>query len=447
MTAANLSLALTPRLGLQVSPALLAFTEVLALPLAELEELVERELAANPALERLDGPACPGCGRPLTDWDCPACGDGTSRWPGGRPGMEDDDGTVVPHRLSAAELLEAEAGPLVPTRDRWLVSYLVAELDDRGLLGRHGVQLAAELGVDPARVAGALDAVRAVGPPGVGALDVQDCLLRQLEPFEARGEAPPLVRPMIAGHLDDLASGRVGVIAAALGASEADVEAAHEFLRRRLRPSAAPAEPADLPVPPPPDVVIRADPGDPERFQVEVVQTARASTRLDPAWMALAQAGRRQGTLSGAEHRRMLADAARARAFLSRLLERSATLARIAGHVAERQRRFLRHGPIAHAPLTRAEVAADLGIHQSTVSRAIAGKRVRLPDGRVVAFAELFGSARSVQEQLLAVVGAEERPLSDGELAAELRTRGYAVARRTVAKYRGQLGIPPRARR
>jgi RNA polymerase sigma-54 factor len=125
MAAANLSLALTPRLDLQVSPALLAFTEVLALPLAELEELVERELAANPALVRPDGPACPGCGRPLTDPNCPACDAGVSRRAGGPPGV-DDDGPVVPHRPSAAELLEAEAGPLIPTRDRWLVSHLVA---------------------------------------------------------------------------------------------------------------------------------------------------------------------------------------------------------------------------------------------------------------------------------------------------------------------------------
>jgi Sigma-54 factor, Activator interacting domain (AID) len=153
MAAANLSLALTPRLDLQVSPALLAFTEVLALPLAELEELVERELAANPALVRPDGPACPGCGRPLTDPNCPACDAGVSRRAGGPPGV-DDDGPVVPHRPSAAELLEAEAGPLIPTRDRWLVSYLVAELDDLGLLGRDSGELAA----DPARLARALDA-------------------------------------------------------------------------------------------------------------------------------------------------------------------------------------------------------------------------------------------------------------------------------------------------
>lgn len=207
----------------------------------------------------------------MTDPDCPACDDEVRRWAGGPPGV-DDDGPVLPYRPSAAELLEAEAGPLVPTRDRWLVSYLVAELDDRGLLGR----------------------------------------LRQLEPFEAQGVAPVLLRPMIAGHLDDLAAGRIGLIAAALGAGEADVVAAREFLRRHLRPSAAPDEPADLPVPAPPDVVIRADPSDPERFEIEVVRTARASTRPDPAWVGLAQAGRRSGTFSGAEYRRMPADAARA---------------------------------------------------------------------------------------------------------------------------------------
>jgi RNA polymerase sigma-54 factor len=437
----------TPRLGLHVAPVLLAFAEVLALPLAELEERVERELAVNPALVRRDGPACPGCGRPILGRDCPACGDGASRWTGGRPGVEDDDGPVVPYRPSARELLLTEAGPLVPTRDRWLAAYLVAELDDRGLLGRDGPALAAELGVDAERVAGALDAIRTVGPAGIAAVDVRDCLLRQLEPFEARGEAPRLLRPIIAEHLDDLARGRLGEIAATLGAGEAGVVAARDFLRRRLRPSAAPAEPADLAVPAPPDVVIRVDPADPERFEVEVVQTVRAGAQLDPVWVGLARDGRRAGRLSGAEHRRMLADLARARAFLRRLHERSSTLARIAGHVAHRQRGYLRHGPVAHAPLTRAQVAADLGIHESTVSRATAGKRVRLPDGRVVSFADLFGSARSAREQLAAIVSGEPRPLSDGELAAELRGRGHDVARRTVAKYRGQLGIPPRTRR
>jgi|SRR5829696_2512733 len=446
MTAAAPSFALAARLQLQVSPTLLAFAEVLALPLADLEQLVEQKLAANPALECVDRPACPGCGLPLPDGGCAACGDhdrpAVSRLAAGEAEAARPE---VPHRPSAAELLLAEAAPLLAAGDRWLAAWLVGDLDGRGLLGRDAAAVAAELGVDVARVAAVIDAIRAVGPPGVCAVDVRDCLLRQLEPYEARGDAPDLLRPIIAEYLEDLGRGRTGAVAAALGASHGDVLAAREFLRRHLRPAATLPEPAGLPVPAPPDLVIRTVPGT-SRFEVEVVETGGLGVRLDPAWARLAEkARRRPGLVPERDRQRLLADASSARAFLDRLAERSRVLRRIAGHVAERQRAYLRDGPAAHLPLTRGEVARTLGLHESTVSRAVASKRVRLPDGRVVPFAELFGSARSVQDSLLAIVSSEDRPLTDGELAAELRTRGHAVARRTVAKYRDQLGIPRRA--
>jgi RNA polymerase sigma-54 factor len=448
MTTAVPSLAMATRLQLRVSPALLAFTEVLALPLGGLEQLVEQELATNPALERIDRPACPGCGLPLVGDDCLACGDRDDRLRPSPPAAEDVAGARPdpPYRPSAAELLAAEVAPLLATGDRWLAAYLVGDLDGRGLLGRDACAVAAELAVDVARVAAVIDAIRAVGPPGVCAVDVRDCLLRQLEPFEARGEAPALLRPIIAGHLEDLGRGRTGAVAAALGASHADVLAARDFLRRHLRPYATLPEPAELPLPAPPDVVIRASAGDPGRFEVEVVESGGVGVRLDPAWPRLAvEARRRPWLVPEPERQRLLADATGARTFLDRLAERSRVLRRVAGHVAERQQAYLRDGPAAHAPLTRAEVAAAVGLHESTVSRAVAGKWVRLPDGRVVPFAELFGSTRSVHDSLLAIVSGEDRPLTDGELAAELHARGHAVARRTVAKYRSQLGIPGRA--
>jgi hypothetical protein len=112
-----------------------------------------------------------------------------------------------------------------------------------------------------------------------------------------------------------------------------------------------------------------------------------------------------------------------------------------------RQRGFLRDGPAAHVPLTRAEVARELGMHESTVSRAVNGKHLQLPDGWLVPMAELFGTARSAQELLRAVVAAEARPLSDDQLADRLSAGGHTVARRTVAKYRARLGIPPAALR
>ena len=149
-----------------------------------------------------------------------------------------------------------------------------------------------------------------------------------------------------------------------------------------------------------------------------VVASGSATVRLDPFWADLA--ADRHAAISPTERRRLREYLTRARTFLTGLEERAATLLRVARHVAVRQHRFLREGPAAHAPLTRAEVAAAIGVHESTVSRAVAGKRVRLPDGRVVGFATLFGASGSVQATLKAIVAAETRPLSDTELADEL---------------------------
>ena len=167
-------------------------------------------------------------------------------------------------------------------------------------------------------------------------------------------------------------------------------------------------EPSPLPVPAPPDLVVREVPGDPDRLEVEVVETGRLAVRLDPAWVRLAEQG--PGVFPAAQHRRVREQVASAQALLSGLAKRTSTLGRVAGYAADRQRAYLRHGPATHAPLTRAAVAEALGLHESTVSRAVAGKRLRLPDGRVIALAELFGVAQSAQDSLRAVVAAEARP-------------------------------------
>jgi RNA polymerase sigma-54 factor len=416
MTVPAPRLALTPRLDLRVYPSLLTCAELLACPLEELDGIIARELESNPALDRVDRP---GTG---TGWS----GEGLNS---------------VPYRPGTAESLVSEVRPLLPEDDRWLAAWILADLDQRGFLGRDVRTLAADLGVDEARATRVIEAIRAVGPPGICAADVTDCLLLQLQPLEADGRAPRLLRTMITDHLPDLAKGRVGTVAAALGISSGEVLALRDFLRTHLRPWVALDAPAAGPVPAsPPDIVIRRAPDAPREFEVLVTSGGSSLIRLDPLWAELA--ADTPSTMPPADRRRLREHLARARTFLAGLEERAATLLRVARHVAVRQRGFLSEGPIAHAPLTRAEVAAAVGLHESTVSRAVAGKRVRLPDGRVVPFASLFGASGSVQASLQAIVAAEPQPLSDAELADELRARGYPVARRTVAKYRGQLGIP-----
>ncbi len=94
-------------------------------------------------------------------------------------------------------------------------------------------------------------------------------------------------------------------------------------------------------------------------------------------------------------------------------------------------------------PTTRVQIALALGLHESTISRAVAGKSVSLPDGRIVPLAKFFDRSLSVRDRVRALIEVETRPLTDDEIALALDTEGTHVARRTVAKYRKMLGILP----
>jgi RNA polymerase sigma-54 factor len=131
----------------------------------------------------------------------------------------------------------------------------------------------------------------------------------------------------------------------------------------------------------------------------------------------------------------------RARSFLSQLQDRWSTLRRVAEYAVERQRDFLVDGETALKPLTRAEVAAALDLHESTVSRAVAGKYVLLPDQTIVALSRFFGVSGGIDGELRKLLESAEGPMSDQRLADRLREAGYPIARRTVAKHRARLGF------
>jgi RNA polymerase sigma-54 factor len=420
----TLEMAMAPRLGLEVSPALVAFSELLLLPYPAMQTLVEDELSANPALERLDADGCPVC---RGGWRrrCPVCSVPAGGGPDGRSGALPDRAAAEPdtHALLRAVRLETSAA------DAPIAGYLVDSLDEHGLLDRSCAQLAAELGVGEVAVARVLAVLRRCGPPGLGATSVSECLLLQLDALGLDDDRARLARAVIAGHLPALARGHFASIATALGVSRAQVQDVLELIRRRLRPypafdGNAPAV-ASYVVP---DVVVREHDTAPGSFTVELVEPAR--TRL-----GIRRAEATAGALS------------RARSFLAQLHDRWDTLARVAGYAVERQRAFLLDGPVALRPLTRAEVAAALDLHESTVSRAVADKYALLPDGTVVPLARFFGVGGGVDEELRRLLESADGPISDRRLAERLREAGYPIARRTVAKHRARLGLAAAALR
>jgi RNA polymerase sigma-54 factor len=195
-----------------------------------------------------------------------------------------------------------------------------------------------------------------------------------------------------------------------------------------------------------PDVVIRRTQ---QGFEAEVVERRRFRFNLNAVYHSLYQQVRAhsgsRADLSDTERQHVRQYASRARFFIDCIAQRWDTLTTIADALITHQYEFLDKGIRFLKPLTRGELAAYVGLHESTVSRATANKYVLLPTGRTIPFDDFFDGSLAAKDALRELISAEDscKPYSDEELAALLGQRGILLARRTVAKYREALGIMP----
>lgn len=422
----SLELAMVPRVGLEVSPALVQFGEMLMLPYEAMHAAIDDELRANTALERLENGECPVC---VGTWRtrCPVCaGSSVTTRRGTAPVVERADTVAAePDTHALLRAVRAEVG----ADDASVAEYLVGSLDQHGFLDRSCAQVAAELAVREPVVARVVDVIRRVGPPGVGASGVVECLQLQLAALGIDDDLTQLANAVIAGHLPALAKGHFAAIASALSVSRTEIRRVLEFIQSKLRPypafdgNSAPSTGYVVP-----DVVIRAHHDIPGEFAVTLVESAMNRLRV---------------------RRKCKRDESvpQARSFLALLHDRWETLLRVAEFAVEQQKDFLRHGPAELRPLTRAEAAAALDLHESTVSRAVADKFVLLPDRKLVPLSRFFGVSGGVDEELRRLLASADGPVSDQRLADLLREAGYPIARRTVAKHRARLGFASTALR
>jgi RNA polymerase sigma-54 factor len=183
---------------------------------------------------------------------------------------------------------------------------------------------------------------------------------------------------------------------------------------------------------------------------VEVIEAQHYLLRMNSLYSSLASSlTGRNGALGdvgdgGKKHIRDLTT--RAKLFIANVNQRRETLQRIANCLVELQEDFLRGGVRELRPLTRAVVAQQIGVHESTVSRATANKYVMLPSRQVIPFSDFFTPSLSIKDvirELILKERAKGRPLTDREICDRLLHQGIRIARRTVAKYRAELGILP----
>ena len=418
-----LGLDLRVALEFRVGPAQVLLSELLPLPVVGLQARLNAELNANAALELSEPFSCPGCGHPAWRGRCLRCASGARSDHG-------DPLAAIRARTPPRDLLLRDAAATLTADDKRIAAHLVADIDDYGVLDEPVPAVALRLGVEVGAVRRVIAKLRVAGFPGLCAGSLADSLRLQVADIGRDRPPPPEVRALLAAGLDALAAGSPGAAAQASDLCLDQLHSAVAWLRAHLVPATFErVEPVPVP---PVDVVVRRSG---EQLRTIVVPGP---------WSALRVA---ESYLKFAENPVVRGEVARAGRFVDALDRRERALQLVSEVVVARQAARVAEGPRAHRPLTRREVAGELGMHESTVSRVVAEKLLALPSGETVALATFFGAARDAQRCLRDLVSAELAPLSDAALAAALAQRGHTVARRTVAKYRAELGIPDRCRR
>ncbi|MFN8512121.1 MAG: hypothetical protein U0232_23495 [Thermomicrobiales bacterium] len=381
-----------------IFPRLIEANAVLMLSSQELQHLIDAELAANPALEVEEFYSCPSCGRPFDGPHCPHClgqqvvemtpsfteelADPLGHIQLGAVADADriDPLTFVATHSNLREQLLANVRAQLGLIDAAIAEWLINSLDERGYLSAPLDEIAADLHIHPERVERVLKVVQECAPVGVAARDLRECLLLQLDYLERGGETiSPLVRQLVTDHLELLGGHKCSAVAGMLGLPADEVEAARDFIRQYLTPFPFQSQDAQSWHSPSeasfvaPDVIIHCREGE---FFVEVVEPRQAHLRLSGLYSELAAAPTshqpQEKSISEGERQHVREFALRGKHFLSNLRQRRELLQKIATCVVSLQEDFPRHGLRELRPLTCATVAPEVGVHESTVSRATA---------------------------------------------------------------------------
>lgn len=453
-----LSLQQGQKLSQQMAPAMRQSIRMLAMNLPELRQEIIREISENPIIDDLDHtlelPMDAAVTRASAREEAYSTAVPEDE---AAPSVSPDEDAVERRQRffdsqvreeTLQEHLENQI-PIsdIPPKDHALAEMLIGNLNDDGYFTGSIPDIVMVSGVNEKHVLRVLAEIRRFDPPGCGSRNIRECLLSQMEKLD---DSPweDEVRRLIEDHLADIGAGDEQKILRALGISHDDYMAALRELRT-LDPKPGRAY---------------IGTGDTNRIVKPEVRAVRENGR----WIATVDNRSLPEIHISPRYLKMLEDPSVAKDVKDYLRERLAsahilvdaidhreeTIRAIAQEIFDRQPGFFENGLKGLKPLTMLEVAEKVGVHSTTVSRTVNDKYVSTPKGTVelrrffTQGIETTGgevvTKDAVHDALRALIEAEDKshPLSDETLAAKLKEQGYPVARRTVAKYRGMLGIP-----
>lgn len=435
-----------------LSPQMQQSLNILQAPLMELRQLVAAELEVNPVLEE-EPRETPREAEPAAETS--DLSDEWNEYFAQRAASEPWTAEAQERRQHFFDsqtrspslqqhLLEQLSGSSLSERARGIAMVVVGNVDDRGYLCATDEEMAEQSGGTVEEVAAVVETVQGLEPAGVGARTLSECLLLQLR---RSGRGFGLESRIAQHHLDELARRKLPEIAKLLHVSVGEVQRAAEAISELdPRPGRQFSAEEDQTIQA--DVVVEKD-GD--TYTVALNDDEIPALRIGDDYKdMLAQPG------SSREVRDYLRDKIRGgRFFIKCIQQRQHTLLNIAREIVERQREFFDIGPAHLRPMTMSQVAQSVGVHETTVSRAVSGKYMQTPRG-IYELKYFFTSGyttsegqsvsnESVRQAIAELVRIEDprHPLSDQEIVSRLTEQGVPIARRTVAKYREQLGILP----
>ena len=457
---------------LVMTPELRQAIHLLQLSTADLVEYVRNELLQNPVLEEeqaetarerleetdsgsADVESDPGSDDDDIDWER-FFDDGTDigwvRTPAD-PDADFDPVRLIKWEPSMEERYHIELR-LVCREARILRigQYLLGCIDGDGFFRGSVRNVAEVLGVEDEDVERALSLIQGFEPVGVGSRSIEECLDLQICASAAGEKLKCLARRIVASHLGDIAAGRMVKVATQLGVDVREVQEAVDFIRTlNPRPGAGFMGDSEI------RYVV------PDVF-IEHVEGEYIVIPNDSALPRLMLSERYRSMLRDPD----VDDAARdfikgklnsALGLIRAVEQRRSTIVRVSESIVRHQRDFFDHGILRMRPLTLREVADDIGMHESTVSRATAGKYAQTPRG-LFELRFFFGSgvstsdgdaasSASVKKRIGEMIASEDStsPLTDQQIADSLGSEGIRISRRTVAKYRDEMMLPPSTKR
>jgi RNA polymerase sigma-54 factor len=460
---------------LALTPQLQQSIRLLQLSTLEMNQEIDKFLQDNPLLERDDpGTEAPVYG-PSSDAMQQTSGTEAAQ-PGGeqaetpssesqgptdwaneggpqQPRSDDDDNDYADIQAASTSLRDHLDSQLALTplsqRDRALVRFLIEALDDDGYLTQSLEELAemlpAELDIDLDDLQIALKHLQHLDPTGVGARNPRECLALQLK-SQPQSPVRDLALAIVERCLDQLAARDFVRIKKQLQCNDEALRNAHALIMAlNPRPAAEYAVVDTRYIIP--DVVVRKTRGG---WACGLNRDAMPRLRINRLYADILQGQRGNSGAAG-----LAGQLQEAKWLIKNVQQRFDTILRVSQAIVDRQRQFFDYGEVAMRPLTLREIAEQLGLHESTISRVTTQKFMATPRG-IFELKYFFGShvatetggacsATAIRALIKQLVGAEDgqRPLSDSKIAEILGQQGIVVARRTIAKYREALSIPP----